>query len=301
MTLKIKYMYMWKGFQPKKFWLFSLLKEYYSEEIILSDNPNIIIYSVFCGKYRSITKKNPNFQMPIIKKPNISYIFVTGENVCSQRLADVNLTFNYGKRFNNMRVPFWLIHYLSIGSSGHDMGNFKIKDTDIMISKKNEGKKFCCFVYGNNVSYRNKFVQSLRKYKKIDCPGKAMHNMNGLKVDNKIEFQKNYRFCISYENSQRNGYTTEKILDAYKSGCIPIYWGSKTIKTDFNTETFINSNDFKTENELIEYIKKVDNDDELYNSYFNKPILSRSWIIQLSHIERFYKKIVNKIVNKIIN
>jgi len=289
-------MYRWKGFNPEEDWLFKLLRKYNKDEVILSDNPNIIIYSVFCGKYRSKIIKNPSFQIPIKKKPNIKYIFVTGENVYPQKLADANLTFNYGRRFNNLRIPFWFIHYISEGSSGGNMGKFQIKDIDTMISKKNKGNKFCCFVYKNNVTYRNKFVQNLRKYKKIDCPGGAMHNMNGLKVKDKIKFQKNYRFCIAYENSQRNGYTTEKILDAYKSGCIPIYWGSKTIKTDFNPETFINSNDFKTEKDLIDYIKRVDNDEKLYNSYFNKPILSNTWIYYLSNIETFYKKIVNKII-----
>ena len=86
-------MYRWKGFVAEEDWLFKLLKEYLNEDVILSDSPNMIIYSVFCGKYRKKLIKDPSFQIPIKKKPNIKYKFITGENEYPQKLAYVNLTF----------------------------------------------------------------------------------------------------------------------------------------------------------------------------------------------------------------
>ena len=35
--------------------------------------------------------------------------------------------------------------------------------------KKIDG--FCCFVYSNQIKFRNLFCQKLSKYKKIDCGG----------------------------------------------------------------------------------------------------------------------------------
>ena len=128
--------------------------------------------------------------------------------------------------------------------------------------EKKESDDFCCFVYSNNVKYRNEFCIELSNYKKVDCGGSCLNNVGG-KVKNKIEFQKKYKFCIAYENSKQPGYVTEKILDSYKSNCIPIYYGSETIKDDFNPETFINANDFDNNNDLIDYIKKVDRDESL--------------------------------------
>ena len=143
-----------------------------------------------------------------------------------------------------------------------------------MVLSKKETSKFCCFVYSNKVKFRNKFCIRLSKYKKVDCGGGCLNNI-GKKVVNKLNFQKDYKFCIAYENSCYPGYTTEKILDAYKANCIPIYYGSKTVIKDFNPETFINAHDFENDNDLINYIKKVDTDEALYNSYMGKNIFSK--------------------------
>jgi hypothetical protein len=53
---------------------------------------------------------------------------------------------------------------------------------------------------------------------------------------------------------------------------IPIYFGHKDVNKEFNTKSFINFNDFKNMKEFIDYIKKVDNDDALYEK-----ILKESW------------------------
>ena len=105
------------------------------------------------------------------------------------------------------------------------------------------------------------------------------------------------KFCIAFEHISYPGYATEKILEAYISNCIPIYYGSETIEDDFNSETFINSNNFKDDNEMIEYIKKVDNNDDLYNSFLNKPIFSKKWLdIMNDPEEKFLKNIAKKII-----
>ena len=102
---------------------------------------------------------------------------------------------------------------------------------------------------------------------------------------------------VAFENTSKPGYTTEKILEAYKSNCIPIYWGSTSIEDDFNPETFINAHDFDNDDELIDYIKKVDTDETLYNSYFNKPIYSKYWLdIFNDPEETYFKNIASKIL-----
>ena len=100
---------------------------------------------------------------------------------------------------------------------------------------------------------------------------------------------------MALENTAANGYTTEKILHAYMSNCIPIYWGNDNVEQDFNKETMICVRDYGSVEEAIEYIKKVDNDEELYNSYMNKPIFSKTWIDRFTDPEeKFFKNVINE-------
>jgi hypothetical protein len=64
---------------------------------------------------------------------------------------------------------------------------------------------------------------------RVDCAGAFMNNTNELKTiykDNKTEFLTQYQFNLCPENSNYEGYVTEKIFEAIQGGCIPIYWGS---------------------------------------------------------------------------
>ena len=49
----------------------------------------------------------------------------------------------------------------------------------------------------------------------------------------------------AFENTYAPGYTTEKIMDAFASGCVPIYYGDPLVVQDFNPDSFINAHDFK--------------------------------------------------------
>jgi alpha(1,3/1,4) fucosyltransferase len=274
-TKRIQYIGFWGSGEGQKYFT-KLLKKYNHNIKIVDDNPDIIIFSVFNNYHLEDFKK---------KDRNIKYVFYTGENAAKNKKPiveniNLNLTFQNTSVHNNIRYPLWLLYDYDKNK------NLEKKNTD----------NFCCFVYSNDVKHRNDFCKKLSNYKKVDCGGGSLNNVGG-KVKDKLEFQKKYKFCIAYENSLQPGYTTEKILEAYKSNCIPIYYGSETVQDDFNPDTFINAHDFKNEDELIEYIKKVDTDDELYNSYMNKPVFSKKWLdIFNDPNETFFKNVSQKIV-----
>ncbi len=120
-------------------------------------------------------------------------------------------------------------------------------DTDSIINSKT---KFCNFLYGHKVPYREAFFKELSKYKKIDAPGKSMNNMpsidsiySGDMWDRKRQFLKPYKFTISFENNSYPGYQTEKIYDAMLENSIPIYCGDPYIHNLFNTKSFLNAFD----------------------------------------------------------
>ena len=95
--------------------------------------------------------------------------------------------------------------------------------------------KFCAAVISNNFTYskfRLNFIKQLNKYKKVDMGGRFDNNVGEIK--NKITFLKEYKFSIAMENSEGDGYISEKIYDSFISGTIPIYYG------DYMIDEYIN-------------------------------------------------------------
>ena len=68
----------------------------------------------------------------------------------------------------------------------------------------------------------------------------------------------NYKFVIAMENSKYDGYITEKIVNAFYSGAIPIYWGCNTVVQHFNKKAFINVNDFHSFEDCVNYVISLD-------------------------------------------
>jgi hypothetical protein len=110
---------------------------------------------------------------------------------------------------------------------------------------------FCAFIYATKVPYREAFFRALSRYKKIGSPGTSMNNMPSIDPiperrdwNAKIEFLRDYKFVIAFENSSRPGYNTEKLTHAIQADCVPIYWGDPEIGRSFNVARFINAHDY---------------------------------------------------------
>lgn len=78
-------------------------------------------------------------------------------------------------------------------------------------------------------------------------------------VKNKVETLSKYKFAICYENCKDvSGYITEKILDCFRAGCVPVYWGADNV-TDYIPPTcFIDRRKFKDHNELYLLLSEMD-------------------------------------------
>jgi hypothetical protein len=98
---------------------------------------------------------------------------------------------------------------------------------------------------------------------------------------------------MAYENTNKLGYVTEKILQAKTSGCIPIYWGSDHVLKDFNPNSFIYVNNFNSINDVLEYVKRVDNDPSLYELIYKSPIFHYDINEKYEEIKRLIKKTIS--------
>ena len=127
----------------------------------------------------------------------------------------------------------------------------------------------------NNI--RGDFFKELDKRKRVESVGTYLNNMpNGEKVDwldgSKIDFQKKCRFSLCFESTDEPGFITEKIVEAFYCDTIPVYYGSSNIKEIFNPKSFIDISDFPDFDSAIDYILKIENDDEKYLEMLRQPI-----------------------------
>jgi len=117
----------------------------------------------------------------------------------------------------------------------------------------------------------------------------------------KIDFLSTRKFNICFESYSHPGYVTEKILHAFLAGTVPIYWGSNSIEADFNPKSFINVHNFNNFDEAIDYVKKVDDNDEFYEWTVNQPKFTEGVLpeyLMYNNFLNWFEAIVYNKVNK---
>lgn len=77
----------------------------------------------------------------------------------------------------------------------------------------------------------------------------------------KIEIMSNYKFALCFENLRMRGYITEKIFDCFYAGTIPLYWGGDDIQTWIPAESFIDVSQFKSQNDLVNFLMNLSNEE----------------------------------------
>ena len=142
--------------------------------------------------------------------------------------------------------------------------------------------KFCLYLQSYPIPVRVYFCQQLARYKHVDCPGVSLNNClvpgfgplrSAASGRNPWPLRSQYKFTIAFENESAEGYLTEKIRMALMAGSIPIYWGDPRVAEFINPACFINCHDYPNFAAVIEHVKEVDQNPELYERYRRAPIL----------------------------
>lgn len=76
--------------------------------------------------------------------------------------------------------------------------------------------------------------------------------------EDKIATMRPYKFAVCFENTALPGYVTEKIIDCFVAGVIPIYWGAPDIEKYIPLGTFIDMRDLPTWHHLEEVMELID-------------------------------------------
>lgn len=123
----------------------------------------------------------------------------------------------------------------------------------------------------------------------IDIMGSGI---NGKHVK-KIESCRNYAFSVVIENCKEGYYFTEKIIDCFLSGVIPIYWGCKYIDDFFDGKGILK---FNTVKELYDIVKNQNKLIDFYsknmNSIFENFELAKKYKIAEDYLYEKYKNIL---------
>jgi len=205
---------------------------------------------------------------------NFEFIVITN-------LSDVD-------KFPNKKVIGWIIEPPAIDSSQYEY------------AKENHYKFFRIFTYHENllsisnkfdflpiggtwiennerkIYDKNKLINIIVSEKKITEGHKLRHQIvqnftnldimgRGYKIyNNKVDMLKDYMFSIVIENEKINSLFTEKLIDCFLTGTIPIYYGCEKICEFFDTRGIIVFNTLKELEDIInkitieDYSQKID-------------------------------------------
>jgi hypothetical protein len=227
--VKINFRYFWKDF-PLDRNIFSKLFDDLTNEGLKS----IEIHSVFVRPrsfYPLIIYTRIRwlrFKDKLTRNQSL-YIWYTGEAIDPPSKYDLTISFKPNTE-SNIYWPLW-VTYIDLDNSDKKYDREFIfnqqtllKPRKILIDETRQWR-ICAFI-SNEVSWRMEIISKLKDLDCIDIYGSA----GGGKIESKLEIAKNYVFQFCFENVIEEGYVTEKPLEAWMCGNIPIYAGGDTLE-----------------------------------------------------------------------
>ena len=172
-------------------------------------------------------------------------------------------------------VPFYSLSFSQ--RLTHSPQNLVRPKADATAMEQPRRLKFCAFMARNCLGERKQMVKLLTAYKPVDvlgscgsATGKANPNVAGFEtldgksyLDRAVEIYSEYRFVICIENSRIGGYITEKIVNAFLAGAIPIYLGAPDVEAHFAAGAFINCNGMELD-ACARIVREVDQNESRY-------------------------------------
>lgn len=211
------------------------------------ENYDVAIYTDNMGNIHSVDETKINCAW-IIEPP-----IINGENYVkiSENKNKFKYVFSYMKNLKDKLENFVFVPH----------GGTWIEDSDIMIHNKSKLLS-CIFSWKSwNPYHRMRFrvYERLKNDDRIEFYGSGCEKP----IDKKIDALKDFRFSVVIENSIESDYFTEKLLDCFLTGTIPIYVGSKTVSDYFDQNGIIF---FEGDEDLPKIIETLS--ETLYNEKF---------------------------------
>lgn len=182
------------------------------------------------------------------------------------------------KKLNGLFNATWTYHRKSDIWTNYSSGYFQLKSKDSMTSADDTdyaaGKTRLVAWFVSNCKTTNKrmqYIHHLRKHVDIDIFGRC-GNLS-CKLENDTDclalLNSTYKFYLAFENSLCEDYVTEKIWKIMPDiNIIPVVMGRANYSDILPQHSYIDIGDFNSPEQLAEYMKLLNESDDLYNSYF---------------------------------
>ena len=264
-TLRVAFIDFWPEWPDEDFVTPILSKKF--DVIMDAKRPDVVFHSVFGTNANRYTCKK---------------VLYLGENKRYQDYTtDYTITFE-PHTDTNFRLPLWQVYMLK---------NPTILPRLLDRVHHDSFERFCSFTVSNGGNFtRNGVFQQLNSYKRVHSYGRHMTNDPTLLQasigrywrDAKDEYfqQHTHKFAIAYENNPHKYYCTEKLMDAFLAGSIPIYWGDVRVGEDWNTDAFINGT--KMGSGAMDLVKRIDHDRELFEEMYSQPVFTEGQAMKMS-------------------
>lgn len=185
----------------------------------------------------------------------------------------------------HFRIPYWIYRFYEHDLQLSDLQRSTFVRNAASIEAAYTSRRFCNFVYSNPVEFRRGVAHKLSQYRQVDFGGKVDTNISESErseitpsllgtagLAQKKRWLSKYRFTFAFENSSTEGYTTEKILDAFVAGSVPLYWGNLRIKNDgFNPRAFVNYSESPGES-FYSRVEQLDQNQDAYMEMASQPV-----------------------------
>jgi hypothetical protein len=281
--LKVAYVDFWPEWPEEDFITPILSKKY--ELVIDERSPDVVFHSAFGRTKRSDSYKG---------KKRIMFV---GENLSPSRYrTEYSISFE-PRSETNFRLPLWQAYILKTPS---------LKDRLYNRVNHENFERFCSFVVSNPSNiFRNAMYVRLNGYKRVHSYGRYMMNDSGLQEasrdrywrDAKDEFftKHTHKFAICYENNNWPYYCTEKLMDAFLAGSMPLYNGDPKVSNDFNRDAFIN---VPRHSDIMGLIKRIDSDRSEFDEIYSQPVFTDSQKASLENNLKEFETFLFDIIEK---
>ncbi|KAK3600878.1 hypothetical protein CHS0354_019226 [Potamilus streckersoni] len=160
-----------------------------------------------------------------------------------------------------------------------------LESTKYMVttSKKNEYlSELAPLIYTHSdcdvPSDRDNLVRRIMEHMRVDSYGLCVHNkdlpkhlvdpIQGMEHEDFYQLNAKYKFSFSFENAICNDYITEKLWRPLMLGSVPVVMGSPRVRDYLpDNHSAIIVDDFKSVEELVNFLKFLNENDEEYEKY----------------------------------
>lgn len=257
----------WPDFNYDENIFISLFSELYGNELIVTNNVFDCNLCIVAENYvpQEIDRNKTKILACMPEPKEVQY-----------SSADYHLSFDPDRfDLNNIRFPLWhyYINYYNLKNQKNPIPVLAPDELENNVWYNKTKNNFCAAPFSSLRNNRIEFYNLLNSYKSTMGFGLPFNNGDEQRSElRKYEVISEFRFVMAFENTHKKGYVTEKLFHAKTSGAIPIYWGDEYCLCDFNPESFIYVNNFNSMQDCLEYIKYIDQNEELYQKMHKAPL-----------------------------